>query len=81
MKLSIIQKETIKLMREGNFIFENLITRGARCAIGKEVNGNWGNIHSSIMNQLLNHGLIMGNKLNIAIRVYQLTTIGKTIEL
>lgn len=78
-KLSKEQKKVIKLMREGYYIFENVITPGAKWSIGKDFEGKWGNIHGTVVNGL--GDLIVGQKINMAVKMYSLSTKGQIIEL
>lgn len=82
MKLTDKHKKAINRMREGDYIFENVITGGARCCIGKAPNGNWGNIHASVLNHLSEHKIVEHSKwVNAAIKIHSLTELGKTITL
>lgn len=79
-KLTDKQKEVIKLMREGYFLYKNNVTSGAMWSLGKyEGNYRWGNINGNVILKI--SGLLTPKKKDIAVTQYHLTLLGKTIKL
>lgn len=78
------QKEVISLLRKDSWysLFENMITSGAKWSLARGAHLNWGSVNGTVVNGLIKHGLIVAKaKENIALRQYELTALGKTIEL
>jgi sulfur relay (sulfurtransferase) DsrC/TusE family protein len=78
--LSEKQKDVIRLMREGYFLYENRVTPGARWSLSKYKNSyNWGSVNGNVIAKI-NH-LIEGRREHTACFVYELTERGKNIKL
>ncbi len=80
MKLSDKHKGVIKAMRKGAYLFENTVTSSARFCLGATFN-RWGNIDGRAVISLINTEFLIRKRENIAINRYELTELGKTIEL
>lgn len=82
-KLTPKQKEVIIKMRDGFFIFKNLVTPMAAYDLSKDCAMDWGSVHGQIVSGLWKHGLIedADDKVNFAVTKYRLTELGKSIEL
>ncbi len=79
LKLSKKQKDVIRRMREGHFIWENLVTPGAKWGLWNGFGGHWGNIHGKVVSGVL--PLLTASRYNLAVKKYELNELGKTIEL
>jgi hypothetical protein len=87
-KLNKKQSEIlIRMKTNGDFIFENTVTPGARWCIGKTW-GNWGNVHGSVvsgikpflLSEIVNTG-VYRYSLNTAGIELPISELGKSIEL
>lgn len=73
-KLSKKQKEVIRRMKvDGDFIWENVITPGAKWCIGKRFD-KWGNVNGRVMNGIMH--LLAKEKINISVYRYSLNQEG-----
>lgn len=74
-KLSKRQLDLIRKMKDGNFLFENCVTPGAKWLIGKDFSlGRWGNVHGVVVNGIMH--LIASEKVNFSVRKYSLNQQG-----
>lgn len=81
-KLSDTQKNVIQKLRDGENLFYNGITTGAKWCIVERDYYKWGNIHGGNINVLRNYKLIdNGVNINFAVKKFSLTELGKTIKL
>lgn len=80
MKLTKKQKEVIIKLRNGNFLFENVITPGAKWCIGKDYS-QWGNVHGAVVAGLAESELLYFKWENAAVKRYSLTGSGQTLIL
>lgn len=80
-KLTPKQKEVVRKLRDGYSLFENTITPGAKWQISKNTtwSSNWGNVHGVVINGL--SGLIQGQRINTGVFRYQLTELGRKINI
>lgn len=79
-RLSKKQKEVMRKMQSGYFLYENRITPGARWSLSK-IKGNyqWGNVNGNTIASLMH--LLQGRREHIGCFVYELTELGKIVDL
>lgn len=79
-QLSTKQKEVITKLRSGYFLYENVVTPGARwCLVKSEQSYNWGNVNGNVIYKIMH--LLKGERLHLGCFEYKLTELGNEIKL